>query len=325
MALRVRLSFENAEGAACGGCASHRGMGCATLCGSMTKIRILLAIVVLAQAAPAFSKERVGASGRELYLEECARCHGSAGTGDGADAAFFSPAPRDLTTGFLDRYTEAELVGRVRDGTSLSLAIDPEGRRIRAKRVESIVSHMQRLPDIEWVDVDAGGLLYGARCEVCHGQFGKPWPAPDLPAGVGSVPKDLRDPAVQRSLTDEELVRAFRHGKGSMPAVPPKLTKDEADQIRAFIRVLSPGFEAYSFYCAACHGDSGQGGGIMLRDEAGPKVDFDRAYLDAADPEELRAAVWHMMDVGGGGMPHLRGVVDDARLRSIVEYLQRPR
>ncbi len=289
----------------------------------MTMLRIVLATAVLLQTLPALAKERTEPSGQELFVENCARCHGPGRKGDGADAPFFSPQPRDLTTGFIGKYTDDELLARLRDGTPLSLAVDPEGRRLRAKRVESIVAHMQRLPDIEWEDVDAGGVLYGARCEVCHGQFGKPWPAPDLPAGVDSMPKDLRDPAVQRSMTDQELILAFRHGKNGMPAVPPKLSKEESEQLLAFVRVLSPGFESYSFYCAACHGDSGRGGGIMLRDEEGPSVVFDREYLKTKDPEELRAAVWHMMDVGGGGMPHLRGVVEDEHLRAIVEYLQR--
>lgn len=290
----------------------------------MTRIRTLASIVVLLVAVvSADARERAEPSGRQLYLDNCARCHGLAGRGDGPDAPFFSPPPRDLTTGFLGKYADEDLVARLRDGIPLSLAADPEGRKIRAGRVEDIVRHLRRLPDIDWVEVDAGGVLYGNRCEVCHGQFGQPWPAPDLPAGVTAMPKDLRDPAVQRSMTDEELVRAFRHGKESMPATAKKLSKDETEQLVAFVRVLSPGFETYSFYCAGCHGDAGGGDGIMARDGGGPTVVFDEEYFASKDPDALRAMVWHMMDVGGGGMPHFRDVVDDAQLDAIVEYLKR--
>lgn len=290
----------------------------------MTTIRALAAIAVLVVVTTtADAKARTEPSGRDLFLQECARCHGPKGKGDGPDAPFFTPAPRDLTTGFLEKYGDEELVARLRDGAPLSLSVDAEGRAIRAKRVESIIDHMEKLPDIDWVEVDAGGVVYGNRCEVCHGQFGQPWPAPDLPPGVKTMPRDLSDPKVQASMTDAELAKAFSHGKGSMPAVPPKLTKEETDQLVAFIRVLSPGFETFSFYCAGCHGDAGRGGGIMARDGKGPEVVFDEAYFESKDPNVLRATVWHMMDVGGGGMPHFRGVVEDERLDAIVEYLKR--
>ena len=146
-------------------------------------IVICLAVLLLA-ASPAAARQRGQPSGRQLYLEQCARCHGTGRRGDGPDAPFFSPQPRDLTTGFVAKYAASELVARIREGTPLSLAIDPEGRAARARRVEDILTHMRRLPGIDWAEVDEGGRLYGQRCEVCHGQFGKPWPKGDLPDGV---------------------------------------------------------------------------------------------------------------------------------------------
>jgi len=283
---------------------------------------IALATCLLLAAGPVPAKERAGPGGRQLYLENCARCHGLQRRGDGADAPFFLPRPRDLSTGFAKRYAPDELVARVRDGTPLSLAIDPEGRAARARTVENILAHLERLPDIDWKTVDAGGALYGRRCEVCHGQFGQPWPRIDLPNGVQAPPRDLRSPEYQSSVSDAELIQAFRHGKAGMPAVPPALSPDESRQLAAFVRVLSPGFEAYSFYCAPCHGDDGRGRGILLRKDERPHVVLDRAYLTGKTPEELRAAVSHMMDEGGGGMPHFKDVLDDGTLRVIVEYLQ---
>ncbi len=283
---------------------------------------VAIALVSLLMPTLAVAKERPGPGGRDLYVRECARCHGPEGRGDGPDAPFFSPAPRDLTTGFVERYDDGELLARLRDGEPLSLAIDPGGRSARARNVEILVGHLQRLPDIEWQEVDAGSLLFGERCEVCHGQFGKPWPVGDLPKGVQAPPRDLRNPVFQESTTDAQLLEAIRHGRRGMPAVPPALSDEEAAQLLAFVRVLSPGFESYSFYCAPCHGDDGRGRGILLPPGEGPKVRFDRAYLEAKDPEDLRATVWHMMDAGGGGMPHFKHAVDDESLRAIVEYLR---
>jgi mono/diheme cytochrome c family protein len=286
-----------------------------------TLISIALAAALLA-AAPAVAKERAGPGGRQLYLEDCARCHGVEGRGDGPDAPFFSPQPRDLTTGFVAKYTAAELVARVRDGEPLSLSVDPVGRAERAKRVESILGHMRKIPKVDWTAVDAGGLLYGQRCEVCHGQFGKPWPSAGLPEGVQAPPIDLRTSRFQESMSDAELIASFRHGEGTMPAVPPRLSKEQSRQMVAFLRLLSPGFETYSFYCAPCHGDDGRGRGYLPRDGEAPGVVFDEAYFAKADPDVLRAKVWHMMDAGGGGMPHFEGAASEERVRAIIEYLQ---
>ncbi len=45
--------------------------------------------------------------GRETFAESCAVCHGDEGRGDGPDARFQSPAPRDLTEGeYMIRTTE---------------------------------------------------------------------------------------------------------------------------------------------------------------------------------------------------------------------------
>lgn len=280
------------------------------------------AVLCVLVAFPSWAKESAQPSGRELYLDNCARCHGVDRRGDGPDAPFFLPRPRDLTGDFLNRYAPEELAARVRQGTPLALRVDPEARAIRAQRVELIVSHLERLPDVDWKEVDFGGMLYGQRCEVCHGAFGQPWPAEDLPPGVQAPPRDLRDEAFQKARTDEELKKAVRHGTGAMPSTPPVLTDEEADQLVGFVRLLSPGFETYSFYCAGCHGDDGRGRGILLDPDERPDVVFDRAYLEETDPEKLRTSVWHMMDQSGGGMPHFRHRLDEETVLRIVRYLR---
>jgi len=37
--------------------------------------------------------------GKAVYERHCVECHGPAGRGDGASAAFLAPRPRDFTTG----------------------------------------------------------------------------------------------------------------------------------------------------------------------------------------------------------------------------------
>ena len=53
---------------------------------------------VLAGAMMACAPEPTKTSGKDLYAEFCASCHGPSGKGDGPAAAGLSRAPADLTT-----------------------------------------------------------------------------------------------------------------------------------------------------------------------------------------------------------------------------------
>jgi mono/diheme cytochrome c family protein len=105
-----------------------------------------------------------------------------------------------------------------------------------------------------------------------------------------------------------------------MSAPKPQLTADEVDLVARFVRFLSPGFELYSQYCAACHGDDGRGAPSL--DPSVPTVQFDAAYFEGKHPEELRQSVWHMMDAHLPSMPHLRETLTEGQVRSIIEYLR---
>lgn len=292
-----------------------------------TRHRTLLVVAALAlgMVSPLATNARAGtpgagdtaADGRRLYLEHCAACHGPTGRGDGPNAALFSSTPRNLQDGVLARYSTDDLVHRVRDGRPLELALELPALQARSRDAEAIVAHMKRLPTVDWGPIDEGWGIYMQRCESCHGRFGRP-PA-SFPPGVRR-PQALGEPAFQTSVTDADLIGAVRHGRKGMQAPKPQLTADEADLVARFIRFLSPGFELYSQYCAACHGDDGRGAPSL--DPAVPTVQFDAAYFAQQHPEELRKSVWHMMDAHQPSMPHLRTTLTESQVRSILEYLR---
>jgi mono/diheme cytochrome c family protein len=282
-------------------------------------VTIAALLPVVAAGEPA---TRTPSSGRDIFLTECARCHGAEGRGDGPDAALFSSPPRDLTTGFIELYDTEDVVQRLGRGAPLSIAIDREAVRKRLANVEVIVAHLERLPKLDWKKIDAGAATFHARCEPCHGSFGNPRTLDVLPPGVQSRPRDLRDPAFQAAKSDADLERAFRQGAHHMPAMAPPLSDLDAANLVAFLRLLSPGFETYSHFCAICHGDDGRGQGVLAKESDRPSVVFDEQYLAKADSEELRVQVWHMLDRAGGTMPHFQESLDDAQLRAVVEYLR---
>lgn len=302
----------------------HRTSHCSSLRagGGKAGSRWLLVVGLLLVPDLALGKARVEASGRDLYLDECAYCHGPAGRGDGPEAIYFVTPPRDLRSGFLDVYDEEEIVARLRDGTPLVLEFDPAGLRRRLRQVEEITAHLQRIPKIDWKKVDEGAAIFSERCEICHGPFGKPWPPAFLPEGVQAPPRDLWGPKFQRETSDAELIVAIQHGKNAMPGIPGLQGEEEARKLLPFIRLLSPGFEQYSYYCAVCHGDEGRGDGVAANDENEPGVVFDEKWLAKKDPEQLRLDVVHMLAEHGSGMPHFREALEDDELRSIVRYLK---
>lgn len=288
-------------------------------CRALLGVALLLAAI----ATPAGALvQRDAASGELLYLRECAPCHGTTGRGDGPEGIYFAPPPRDLREGFLGLYPTEELVERIRRGRDLKIEIDPVATRRRAQMVEAIVAHVERLPDVKWPPVERGAELYAARCEACHGPFGTPSAGMRLPAGVTQPSRDLASAAFQKSLSDAELLEVVRHGRAGMPAIPPLATDEQARDLVAYVRLLSPGFAYYSLWCGGCHGDDGKGEGVFANGADAPNVVLDRKYLKAQDPEELRRNVLHMLERQEAAMPHFEHQLTEKQAREIVEWLR---
>lgn len=260
-------------------------------------------------------------AGSALFQRKCAACHGPGGRGDGPEAQFFARPPRDLRTGFVVAHADDELVGKIRDGHSLRVDVDPEAMRLRARETEQIAQWMRRLPGIDWEVVERGNEVYLDRCEVCHGPFGRVAPTASLPPGVRRTPRDLSSPAFQRSVSDRQLALLARHGKNAMPAIP-GLDDDDLRVLVPFLRTLSPGHELYGTYCASCHGEDGRGSTVIAAEGDRPPVVFDRVYFRKHDAEDLRGKIWHMLAKNGSAMPHFSARLTDAQAREIVAWLR---
>ena len=78
-----------------------------------------------------------------------------------------------------------------------------------------------------------GEKLYNAACARCHGETG---------AGgqslAGVQPRDLSDPAWQKTVRDEELRDLIQQGRGQMPGFGDALSLDKIDKVVKHLRVL---------------------------------------------------------------------------------------
>ena len=277
----------------------------------------MVALALTLAGVPARAQER---DGRFLFQAHCAECHGHDARGDGVDADLFSPPPANLRAGILSRYPEDVLVERIRHGRPLTLGRDPERLRARAGDTEMLIAHLRRLSTLPWRRLERGQEIYVDRCEVCHGAFGHP--STVVGRGVDKPPRDLSDPAYQRRTPDATLLEQARHGFRRMPAIDGLEVDENRQALLAYLRLLSPGYEHYSRFCAGCHGDDGRGPGVDWASSPRPHVVFDDAYFAKKDPEALRRNVWHMLDDNQPQMPHMSRVLTPRDVRLILTYLR---
>jgi mono/diheme cytochrome c family protein len=84
-------------------------------------------------------------------------------------------------------------------------------------------------------DLAAGQVIYAQRCLSCHGEWGK---------GDGPVGQMLRPPPrdlvpTLKALSESDLLRVVRNGRGTMPAFAPALTDGELRQVLLYVRTLA--------------------------------------------------------------------------------------
>jgi mono/diheme cytochrome c family protein len=279
------------------------------------------ALVLSCSPGSAAARLRSDVRGEEIFATECAPCHGPRGRGDGPEAAYFAPPPRDLHEGFLGLYATDELVARIRTGAPLTIDVDPAALRARRHVADDIAAHVRRLPDVRWDEVRDGVAIYEARCERCHGPYGRPLPATATPAGTAPR-RDLADPALQRATSDTQLLAPPQHRRAGV-AVEAPTGRADARALLAYLRLLSPGFELYSVWCSGCHGDDGRAEGELAEGARRPNVVLDRRFLRRRDADELRRDVIRMLESQEGAMPHLQHRLTEEEARQVVEYLRR--
>jgi mono/diheme cytochrome c family protein len=288
-------------------------------------LRALLVTAVSMTASPVAAVPTLqmlpAVEGRVLFARDCAGCHGMTGEGNGPEAEFLSDPPANLRSpDILGRYDDEELAAFIRDGRRLRLAVRPERLRRHADDTQALYEFLRRIPERDWDAVEAGEEIYIERCLHCHDRFGRP--VDELPAGVQRAPRDLGAPEFQAAVTDAALIELVRHGKGSMPALVPRVSEEDARDLAPFVRVLSPGFELYVRHCQVCHGSRGQGAEGLAVDAGAARIPFDEAYFARQTPNATRLGVWHMLEGAKPTMPHFSYALTEGEVKAILTYLR---
>jgi mono/diheme cytochrome c family protein len=150
--------------------------------------------------------------------------------------------------------------------------------------------------------------------------------AKQLPA----PPRDLTSVAFQSQVTDADLLRLIADGKGAMPGVGDLMDAEQLQQVVAYVRILSPGHELYTRFCAVCHGSDGHppemdteaiGEADAMPDEL-PQMSFNQAYFRTHSEAQIQRGVQHMLQQSRAIMPHFYGQLSPEEVREILRYLR---
>lgn len=208
--------------------------------------------------------------GREAYAERCVTCHGSGGQGDGPDARYLSPVPRDLTLGqYMFRTTESgslptdwdiyRTLRRGLPGTAM-----PAWAGLPERTTWALVAFVKSLssrfteesagvpiaippaPPTSDQSVARGRLVYARmQCGTCHGQTGRG----DGPAASTLVDDEGRQVypfdftrgwKMKGGSSPEDIYRTFHTGIDGtpMPSYHEAIGEDESWDLVHYTRSL---------------------------------------------------------------------------------------
>ncbi len=176
---------------------------------------------------PASPPPVVDPAAETLFLEGCASCHGSGGTGtergpslaaSGEASAYYY-----LSTGRMPLADPDEQPRRKEP------AYSPEEIELLADYVASLGDGPSRpAVDVDTGDVAEGGRLYRANCQACHSASGA---GGALSYGRAAPQLAPADPG--------EIAAAVRAGPGPMPVFGPgEIEDDELDDLVAYVEYL---------------------------------------------------------------------------------------
>jgi mono/diheme cytochrome c family protein len=175
----------------------------------MVRRSVTFVVLLLVFFSTAHSQTISSIDGGKLYDARCASCHGKTGHGDGEDAGFLNPRPRDFTTGrYKFRSTETgslptddDLARSITEGLH-STSMPSWKPFLSQEQVRALIGHIKTFsprfaseqprsitmtlePPATPENAEAGRTIYEKlKCDACHGTDGR---------GTGKIAHALKD------------------------------------------------------------------------------------------------------------------------------------
>lgn len=181
------------------------------------------------QAAPPAQPPQP-ASGRTLYAQNCAPCHGQTGKGDGPSAPGLSaPATAFADPNVIAGLSFSEMFSVTKNGR-MARMMPPWSGRLTDQQIWDAVGYAWTL-HTSATELSMGKAVYEQQCATCHGPNGK---------GQPPVP-DLTDFSRTAAISQKAWADLLSAGRGAMPAFGGKLAAAEQRAVLVYARSLSLG------------------------------------------------------------------------------------
>jgi cbb3-type cytochrome c oxidase subunit III len=186
-----------------------------------------------------------------------------------------------------------------------------------------------------------GRRLYVSYCQLCHGTDGKgEGPLAKVmqisPADLTTTVRSRSDTILFKIITGEgrqTITGRDRHNllSEAMPEWKDVFTESQVKALIAYLRFLGSsrhglmgdpeiGMQLYQKYCQVCHGEEGDGDGIMTSLMGIMPMDHTNPNeTNSLDNEEL---VKSILDGKGRFMPAWRGILSQADVEALVSYIR---
>ena len=143
--------------------------------------------------------------GQQLFLTNCAVCHGADLKGDGPDAKTLKVPPADLTAAHAVAHQDADIAYWIENGIAVG-GMPGFGSKLSGQNVTDIIAYVRGVQLVAMANRDAPGA---EGCTVTARTFGQIAALAQTPAAARSTPVPLADdPAAKPMATpDPEVVR----------------------------------------------------------------------------------------------------------------------
>ena len=186
-----------------------------------------------------------------------------------------------------------------------------------------------------------GRRLYVSYCQLCHGPDGEgDGPLAKVmkisPANLTTTVRSRSDTILTKIITGEgrqTITGRDRHNllNEAMPEWKDVFSESEVRALIAYLRFLSrskhglmgdpeAGMRLYQKYCQVCHGEEGDGDGIMTQLMGIMPMDHTNPNeTNSLDNQEL---VESILDGKGRFMPAWRGILSQGDVEALVSYIR---
>lgn len=186
-----------------------------------------------------------------------------------------------------------------------------------------------------------GQRLFVSYCQLCHGEDGKgDGPLAKAmkisPADLTTTVRSRSDTILRKIITGEgrqTITGRERHNllSESMPEWGEVFSEAQIEALIAYLKFLSRaqhelmgdpeiGSRLYQKYCQVCHGEEGDGDGIMTNLIGITPMDHTNPNeTNRLDNEELMTSI---LDGKGRFMPAWRGILSDSDVEGLVSYIR---